>query len=281
VLENIESLCDHQYIEVALKCSNSYRNNKLSNIKRWNFKRLDAELYIEALEFLVSAKNPDVCFIEPEEYANWITKIVSNACNIVASIVTRRNRKRQVYWWSEKISDLRLAAIRAKRVWCKSKRKRGLDALDRGKDYKVAKKLLRSAIQKAKNSSWRELVATIEKDPWGLPYRLVMGKLRSASSTLTEVLDANSLAKLLESLFPQNVGHVVTPENFQIERMEEMEVTFAEVVRFVRKRAIGNVAPGPDNLKAIAWKKVPNSIMGHIMGVLTGCLMEGVFPRSW
>lgn len=156
-----------------------------------------------------------------------------------------------------------------------------MDALDRGKDYKVAKKLLRSAIQKAKNSSWRELVATIEKDPWSLPYRLVMGKLRSASPTLTEVLDANSLAKLLESLFPQNVGHVVTPENFQIERMEEMEVTFAEVVRFVRKRAIGNVAPGPDNLKAIAWKKVPNSIMGHIMGVLTGCLMEGVFPRSW
>lgn len=93
-----------------------------------------------------------MCFTEPEEYANWITKIVSNACNIAAPIVTRRNRKRQVYWWSEKISDLRLAAIRARRVWCKSKRRRGLDALDRGKDYKVAKKLLRSAIQKAKNS---------------------------------------------------------------------------------------------------------------------------------
>lgn len=69
-------------------------------------------------------------------------------------------------------------------------------------EYKLIRRQLRNLIKKAKNRSWSELIESIEEDPWGLPYRLVLSKLRYPTPTLTETLDQMSLGKLLDSLFP-------------------------------------------------------------------------------
>lgn len=44
-------------------------------------------------------------------------------------------------------------------------------------------------IYQAKEEAWKVLVSRIDDDPWGTPYRLVMGKLRSSAPYLTETLN--------------------------------------------------------------------------------------------
>lgn len=66
-------------------------------------------------------------------------------------------------------------------------------------------KELRTEINRLKSLAWQELIDSINDDPWGLPYRLVLGRLRSASPSLTELLDPETLENLLNSLFPRNL----------------------------------------------------------------------------
>lgn len=125
---------------------------------------------------------------------------MKDSCSISTPRIAVRNTKRSAYWWSEDISNLRVAAIEARRRLTRKRRKK--DVIEEIVTYKLAKGALRSAIKKAKNNSWDELMASLNKDPWGLSYKMVMGRLRRSVSTLSETLERNSLQRLLDSLFP-------------------------------------------------------------------------------
>ena len=57
------------------------------------------------------------------------------------------------------------------------------------------------AIRKCKTDSWKNLIETINSDPWGLPYKIVMHKLRSSQGpSIPE--DEESLRKIVQVLFP-------------------------------------------------------------------------------
>lgn len=73
-----------------------------------------------------------------------------------------------------------------------------------GASYRHFRKDLRTEINKLKSIAWQELISSVDKDPWGMPYRLVLKKLKSASAGLTEALEPEILTKLLGSLFPKN-----------------------------------------------------------------------------
>jgi len=60
-----------------------------------------------------------------------------------------------------------------------------------------------------------------------------------------------------------------------------MDVGIAEILRFVKKRITKNTAPGPDNIKASVWKKVPGTLLILMANMFTLCLREGVFPKMW
>ena len=62
-------------------------------------------------------------------------------------------------------------------------------------------RMLRIAIRKYKTESWKNLIETINSDPWGLPYKIVIKKLRrSQGSSMQE--DEKSLRKIVKVLFP-------------------------------------------------------------------------------
>ena len=61
--------------------------------------------------------------------------------------------------------------------------------------------MLRIVIRKCKTESWGNLIKMINSDPWGLPYKIVMKKLRrSQGSSVPE--DEKRLRKIVEVLFP-------------------------------------------------------------------------------
>lgn len=68
--------------------------------------------------------------------------------------------------------------------------------------YGRANRLVKDEIRKAKNCAWRELIATLDEDPWGLPYKLVLKKLKRSSPGLTMTLEPAVLERLLSELFP-------------------------------------------------------------------------------
>jgi len=51
--------------------------------------------------------------------------------------------------------------------------------------YTTAKKQLKHAIYRSKKACWSDLIASVYKDPFGKPYKLVMRKLKGPSATAT------------------------------------------------------------------------------------------------
>lgn len=107
VLDEVETLSDHQYIEIILEKPHTDKRSKAPKAHRWNFRKLDEELFGEVLNFLLSAELPVNTGNDPDEYADWIRKIMTSACNVAAPLVAQKNARRQVYWWSEGVSRLR------------------------------------------------------------------------------------------------------------------------------------------------------------------------------
>lgn len=58
--------------------------------------------------------------------------------------------------------------------------------------YRDAKYDLCKAITKAKGKSWSDLLLDLDRDLWGLAYKIVRNKLKRWSPPTTELLDAAS-----------------------------------------------------------------------------------------
>lgn len=147
--------------------------------------------------------------------------------------------------------------------------------------YRSAKSALKLEIAKAKDSAWDELLHDLDRDPWGLPYRLVLKKLRRSQPSLTELLDSNVLQETISRLFPSDpechLGSVVVDNTWN----EEDSITVQEVHRIVRKRTAKNKAPGIDGLKASYIKRVPDKMIEKMAQIYNLYLMEGTFPELW
>jgi hypothetical protein len=86
-----------------------------------------------------------------------------------------------VYWWSEEIAHLREAFIRTRRQYTKFRPGwRGDETMVAYlyDAYREALRPLQRAIKEAMRRAWYGLLATLDSDPWGNPYRLVLNKLR-------------------------------------------------------------------------------------------------------
>ncbi|KOB72837.1 SARTTc1 ORF2 protein [Operophtera brumata] len=107
----------------------------------------------------------------------------------------RPTKRRVVYWWSEELTQLREACLRARRLYTRARRRRRALAEETDRAYEVyrgATKELQGAIAKAKSRSWSELLEGLDRDPWGRPYKTVLRKLRPWVPPLTETLDPHT-----------------------------------------------------------------------------------------
>ncbi|KAG5323080.1 PO11 protein, partial [Pseudoatta argentina] len=112
-----------------------------------------------------------------EEEAEWLGDAISRACD-ASMLRCRPVARREDYWWSEELAELRRATVAARRTYTR-RRRRGTDAEKEAaaRALRDASSALRSAIMKAKADAWRELISSLDRDPWGRPYKIVMKKL--------------------------------------------------------------------------------------------------------
>lgn len=139
--------------------------------------------------------------------------------------------------------------------------------------------IFKREINKSKKKAWTELIQQIDKDTWGLLYKLVMGKIKPASVPLTEKMEDGQVKEIIKELFPpdQQRAHVRLEVNWQ----EEWSVTALEMNVITKRMGNKNKAPGPDGI----WKRLIHGTMDIMVERWTkcfqSCIQSGTFPAKW
>lgn len=284
---NDETLSDHVYILYILhrnETVHTINNNvhRRQKYTRWAYKKFDKDKFQEALIWSCTNRAPTRDAVME---ARWAQEAVSNACDF-SMPRAKSTRKNGVYWWSIEIADLRKASLSARRRWQKTKAnpRRSLeDILECEESYRLSKKNLRDAIKKAKAKAWEDLIASIDRDPWGLPYKIVLQKLRRSNPCITEMMEPDTLNTTIERLFPTDPlwNHDTTIYNDNDEWKEEYEVSSDELCSALRRSAGATKAPGRDGIKAYFLKQMPETFLLRLRDIYTLCLRQGEFPKIW
>ncbi|XP_063367024.1 uncharacterized protein LOC134655491 [Cydia amplana] len=297
VLETVETLSDHLYIrfDVSTSSGGTTDTDRRPNGRaatpypRWALNSLDREAV--EIASLVQAWTTSPGPVETEEEAAWFREAMSQVCDAGMSRAKPRPPKRQVYWWSREIEELRSCSNRARRQYTRSRRRRHRDVEEETRlygAYREAVKALQLSICEAKASARAELLETLNRDPWGRPYKTVRGKLRPWAPPLTESLEPRLLGVVVSNLFPNRPEHQppeMAPPH-QLAGFEGAEVgvppvTEAELDAAVRRLKAKNTAPGPDGIPGRVLALALRSLGERFRGLLDACLQSGRFPTIW
>ncbi|KAM3958882.1 putative 115 kDa protein in type-1 retrotransposable element R1DM [Aphomia sociella] len=210
VLPEVETLSDHRYIRMGVSTSSSGTPGgrpatNAPSFPKWALKRLDREVLQEAslVQAWTSVEGP----VEVEREANWFREALKSICDAAMPRARSQSSRRQVYWWSEEIADLRRQCMVARRQYTRYRRPRRNRDVDHEaqlfRAYKDLKKALQLLIHRAKSSAWEELLGTLDRDPWGRPYTIVRGKLQGWAPPVTKSLQPQLLEDVVRTLFPE------------------------------------------------------------------------------
>jgi len=149
--------------------------------------------------------------MEPEELALGLRKALWGACDASMPRVKKGCGRRSAYWWTEEIAKLREALVQARRRLqrCLRRRNRSEACIERARgEYREARCSRGAAIGRSKTRAWGELISSLNENPWGRPYSMVLKKLRPRAPPTTESLDPGFLGEVVETLFPGGTGEV-------------------------------------------------------------------------
>ncbi|CAK9834492.1 Retrovirus-related Pol polyprotein from type-1 retrotransposable element R1 (Fragment) [Anthophora retusa] len=289
VLEGVETLSDHLYISMEVSTTQGRgapgARRHVGQPPRWALRRLDEDALMAAVTVAAWSADARTGPIDAGEGSRWFRMAMTDACN-VAMPRTRPLPCRAAYWWSQEIADLRAECQAARRQYARARRRRRQDetvTAQLHEAYKAKKLGLKLAIKGAKARAWKELLETLERDPWGRPYRVVMGRLRPWVPPVTEALDPQVLERVVDGLFPSSGGGPPQPGGSADHPLwsAELGVSEEELRDAVRKMGARNTAPGPDG--------IPGRVLALALGVLgprlrelfDSCLRAGQFPPLW
>ena len=126
------------------------------------------------------------------------------------------------------------------------------------------------AIRKCKTDSWKNLIETINSDPWGLPYKIMMDKLRMSQSP-SGPEDEESLRKIVQVLFPRR--------SFPNQDREAGEPFSLQELKGAASRLSPGKSPGLDGIPNEVVRLIAKKNPQMVTSVFN--LEEGIFPVRW
>ena len=299
VEDGLESLSDHRYITMKILLGDhwtSRRNNvngsgeKANRLQgtapdtRWAIKKMDrSRLLTMAQATAWAAQTAEPPETETERMAEGFERRMTAICDAAMPRAKAQGRN-NTYWWTSDLESKRQDCARARRGFQHWKRKKTRDSAEgeqRHLRYTAAVAALQRAIKEAKTKAWADLQSTIDRDPWGRPYRIVLAKLRSRAPPDIALMEAVQLEQVLNNLFPRSQEPRTTIRYSLEEKENPAQITPAEMNAVIKKMAAKNTAPGPDGIpgKALA---LALSVLGEgLREILDRCLREGVIPGCW
>ncbi|XP_076246369.1 uncharacterized protein LOC143186571 [Calliopsis andreniformis] len=261
VAEEVESLSDHLHVLMHISAENPHparRPRGGQPPRRWAAKRMDEDALMAASLAMAWPEPPAGPVADVDSEAVWFRESLAAVCD-AAMPRTGKPRKRAVYWWSGEIAALRAARVAARRRFTRARRRANRDVAREQslyEGYREATVALQAAIKKAKSEAWRELLDSLDRDPWGRPYRIVLGRLRPAAPPVTASLDPPILRRVVDTLFPVDPEEPRPPEPADPTTWSaELGVTQGELAAAVRRLGVRDTAPGPDGVPGRALKR--------------------------
>lgn len=150
----------------------------------------------------------------------------------------------------------------------------------------MAKKELRILIRKSQEKAWSELIASVEGDVWGLPYRLVTKKLtRGPANALTRGKEV----EIAKHLFPTSLttewveialtGSRGLPIPYSGEA-HTLPFNALEITRSAKKLPSGK-AHGPDLVHNEVLRIFVREDPEALFALFNLCWAAAVFPSEW
>ncbi|XP_063624757.1 uncharacterized protein LOC134796497 [Cydia splendana] len=291
VLEDEETLSDHLYIRMrvsplqraAAPRPNGRQAGK-GGFPRWSLARLDREMAEEAA--IIEAWNaPQVAPRGIDERAVCFRRSLEAVCDASMPRARPARGKKQVYWWTPEIAALRTASNNARRAYTRCRRRRHTAEEEELLRTALAEKTraLQQAIRKAKNEGWEEFLATLNRDPWGRPYRMVRNKLQSAPPM--DSMEPELLRRVVEGLFPEAPDFVppvmASPAADPAEPLVVVPITDDEIEWAMDRVRATRKAAGPDGVPGKVLFLALKHLGNRLKSLLDDCLEEGRFPRCW
>ncbi|KXZ75566.1 hypothetical protein TcasGA2_TC031845 [Tribolium castaneum] len=259
-----ESLSDHKYIAFTWD-DNAGTTCQTSGYTGWNLKRLDKDK-------LLSKLREATCESTPAS----LNKILQRACNAAMPKKRCFRNRRPVYWWNEKIANLRKNALKFRRTITRLRSKRQVSVMlidGTTSKLKQAQKMLRDEIQKAKSEKWKELCLSLEDDLWGNGYQTVMKRTGQACPVK---LPREQLNNIVAILFPLHADVDWIKENCK----PIPDFTHDEL-RDAARRLKSGKAPGPDGVPGEIIKIMVEERPDTLLEIFNRCAKDSTFPDCW
>lgn len=267
---------DHQYISFGLdRAASDGAPSHPFNLKGWVTRNLDHDALATMLEALDEQALGGETATQKEEA---LAHLLALCCD--STMPKRRprggGRRKVCFWWNIEIANLREVCKVLRR-----KAQRPNAAPTAASAYLMAKKELRHAIKRSKSRCWEEFLLLLDRDPWGLPYKVVRQKLRG---TVADPLlcDPTFLRSVIDGLFPR-AGQESSPlRNYEREDGSPSVPSFTvDELGAVAPRLSKNKAPGMDGIPNMVVKAAITHSPEMLLDVFNRAAEEGVFPEGW
>lgn len=273
VLE-IYTASDHQYITYSLQTDRTAPMNKPNtSTRKWNVRKLNTSALLTEID-----RQTEEAEIEGDAstIVRRVMQIINTGCNKAMPKMKRPNiNKTAVHWWNEEIDERRRNCIRKRRQFTRARRRGTAEA--EHAEYKDARKQLGNAIQSSKRKQWEELRDDMNRNPWGLGYKLVMKKL--GMKTPVHEMDEKTMTNVVNTLFPTH--DIIEEENTDSEEIITPQPFTTDELRSAARSLKNNKAPGPDGIPAEVFKELANKRPETLLKMYNSCLREGIFPTAW
>ena len=266
-----ENGSNHRYVEFIIHERAPRR--AAPEQRGWALRKLDEDKFRATYIRELPHEDPQTA----EEGAIALTRAIAKACDEAMPRRRAGPDRRPAYWWNDEIAEKRRECTKARRKATRAARRGGNDAALYRHLYKEKKKLLSKSIASSKSACLEEFRTRVNSDPWGLPYKMVTGKLKSYAP-IPELRNPERAQAIVHALFPD---HPPLPEEEWWEAPEETpEFSLQELDRAIKRLPSGK-APGPDmvpnEILRLAYKIDPMALLD----MYNRCLRSGVFPRAW
>jgi len=210
---------------------------------------------------------------EADQLVRWITGAVDRC---IPKRQLSANR-RPVNWWNDDIGRIRSECLKARRTYQRKRLKLGDAASMRYENvWKELRKSLAMVIKAAKDKVWSDLIATVDNDPWGKPYKVVMKRLRSARP-IPGIDLPGRLETIVNKLFPTKRP---TRENTPSNGTAGAAVSATEILNAAKSLPNGK-APGPDGITNEILRVAVSGNPDAFQSLFNRCFSDGCFPVSW
>ena len=199
-----------------------------------------------------------------------------------------RGTRKPNHWWSPEIAEARRLSFKARRYFQRRRKKGAPDADEARKAYAASRKEVQLMIWRAKEGLWRELCGTVDNNPWGKPYKIVMATLkgRSPKMTMTPCQARAIVNHLFATTSPAVPPARVTPAsvaNWIIRGSEASTINSIdlELIKEAVDKIKPNKAPGLDAVPSEVVACVLRSHHEDLRDMIRDTMLRGTIPAAW